>query len=102
MKKIINGRLYNTNTAKCVGYFSNDLEYNDINAFEEKLYRKKNGEFFLYGWGGANTEFAEKCGTRSWCSGESIRPISINEAKEWAEENLSADKYIDCFGDVDE
>ena len=52
MKKIINGKMYNTETAKyCGGYeFSN---CGDFNYVCEELYQKKTGELFLYGEGGA-------------------------------------------------
>ena len=51
MKKIINGRLYNTESAKKVGYYNNGRIYNDFSFFEETLYRKRTGEFFLHGEG---------------------------------------------------
>ena len=102
MKKVINNRLYNTETATCVGTFDNGYEDNDFKAVTEQLYRKKTGEFFLYGWGGAMTNYAERCGSNSWGSGEAINPLSIEQAKEWAEEHLSGDKYIEIFGEVQE
>lgn len=56
MKKIINGKKYDTETAREVackawGY------YGDLNFVFETLYKKKTGEFFLYGEGGANTSY---------------------------------------------
>ena len=47
MKKIINGKMYNTETAKyCGGYeFSN---CGDFNYVCEELYQKKTGELYLY------------------------------------------------------
>lgn len=56
MKKIINGKMYNTETATELGNFWNGLSTNDFRNLSETLYRKKNGEFFLYGQGGAMTE----------------------------------------------
>ena len=44
MKKIIDGRMYNTETAKCVGEWSNAGTWRDFNHMEEALYRKKNGD----------------------------------------------------------
>lgn len=52
MKKIINGKKYDTDTAKEVGYSNNGLLSTDIDYIEETLYQKKTGEFFLYGEGG--------------------------------------------------
>ena len=56
MKKIINGRKYDTETAKEIGYWSNGYPCSDFNHCEETLYLKKTGEYFLYGEGGALTE----------------------------------------------
>ncbi|MBR6834207.1 hypothetical protein [uncultured Fibrobacter sp.] len=101
MKKIINGRLYDTDTAKCVGCFDNDYEGNDSRYEAENLYCKKTGEFFLYGWGGPMSSYAETYGT-TITGGEVWRPLSIDEAKKWAEHHLSAEKYIKLFGEVEE
>ena len=50
MKKIIEGRVYNTETAKLLGEFSYSNR-RDFNYFSEKLYRTKSGAYFLYGEG---------------------------------------------------
>ena len=101
MKRTINHKLYNTSTAERVGYYHNGLEDNDFNVVEEVLYRKKNGEFFLHGWGGANTNYRKKIGQRWWSDGEAIVPLSLGEAREWAELHLDADKCIELFGEVE-
>ena len=51
MKKIINCKMYSTETAAELGEFWNGLSTNDSRNLSETLYRKKNGEFFLYGKG---------------------------------------------------
>lgn len=101
MVKIINGKKYNTDTAEEVGSWWNGLGWNDFHAVQETLYRKRTGEFFLYGEGGAATQYAEPCGDM-WGAGEKIVPLSIENAKEWAEKNLSAEKYEAIFGTVSE
>lgn len=45
-KKIINGKLYNTETATLVGRWWNKYSIHDFKYCEESLYRKKTGEFF--------------------------------------------------------
>ena len=45
MKKIINGRKYDTETAKEIGYWSNGYPCSDFNHCEETLYLKKTGEY---------------------------------------------------------
>lgn len=102
MKKIIEGKLYDTNTAKEVGYKSNNKPYNDFDYVCETLYIKRTGEFFLHGDGGPMTKYAVYSGDNSWGGGEKIIPMTYETAKKWAEENLSADDYQAEFGEVTE
>ena len=102
MKKIINGKVYDTEKAKAVGEWSNSLGYRDFNWKEETLYRKKTGEFFLFGEGGPNTNYAERIDTNSWSSGSVIIPMTYGEAMEWAEKKLDGDTYESIFGKVEE
>lgn len=101
MRKIINGKAYDTETAKEVGSYSY-LYRSDSHFFEETLYLKKTGEYFLYGEGGPLSRYAkrEECGM--WGSGWHISPFTEAEAREWAEENLTAEKYEALFGEVEE
>lgn len=102
MKKIINNRLYNTETAKEIGTYSNAGGWSDFNHYEETLYRKKTGEYFLHGEGNANTRYAELVDTNTWSGGGKIIPMNYEDARKWAEENLTADEYEAAFGAVDE
>ena len=104
MKKIINGKMYNTETAVRIGYYSNGDDYGDCHWYEEVLYRKKTGQFFLYGSGGALTCYAECTDSdgRWHRSGDAIVPLSIEQARQWAEDYLAADDYIELFGEVPE
>ena len=102
MKQIINGKMYNTETAKEVGSYSNYGSWRDFNHYEETLYKKKTGEFFLCGIGGAMTKYAVSEGVNWWSGGSQIIPLTFGEAKTWAEEHLDADEYIEIFGEVKE
>lgn len=102
MKKIINGKKYDTDTAKEVGYWNNGLLSTDIDYIEEILYQKKNGEFLLYGKGGARTEYAERIGENNSRLGSNIILLVEDEAKKWAEERLAVDEYEKIFGEVEE
>ena len=62
---------------------------------------KKTGEFFLYGEGGAMTQYAESDGD-AYCGGAEIIPLTEKKAKEWAENHLDADDYESIFGPVEE
>ena len=55
MKEVrIDGKRYNINTAEFIASWDNDLPYMDFGYLKETLYRKRTGEFFLYGEGGAS------------------------------------------------
>ena len=101
MKKIINRKRYDTETAKLIGSYGYSNP-SDFNYWSEDLYQKKTGEFFLYGEGGARTQYAQAIDLNSWCGGERIMPLSYDEAREWAEKHLDADTYKEVFGPVAE
>lgn len=102
MKKIINGRLYNTESAKKVGYYNNGRIYNDFSFFEETLYRKRTGEFFLHGEGGASSKYSRSCGLNSWEGSEEIIPYTEEKARKWMEKNAEVEDYIKIFGEPEE
>ena len=101
MKKIINGKVYDTSTAQAVCTWDNGV-YGDINSVEETLYLKRTGEYFLLGEGGARTQYATACGDNSWAGGSMIIPLSWEAAREWAEEHMTSEDYEAAFGAVTE
>lgn len=98
MKKIINGKLYDTETAKSMGSWHNTWDYRDFNYVCEELFRKRTGEFFLLGEGGPMSKYAVSVSNNSWSGGEKIIPLSAAKAREWAEEHLDAEDYAEIFG----
>ena len=101
MKKIINNKLYDTTTAQLVGSWDNNMG-GTFDYAAESLYRKRTGEFFLHGEGGARSRYATHCGNDSWGSGEAIIPLTWEAARQWAEEHLDADEYQAAFGQIAE
>ena len=60
MKRIVNGKKYDTETATPFG----DYQFSgpsDFSYVHEELYRKKNGEFFLRGEGDPMLKYPERC-----------------------------------------
>ena len=102
MRKIRNGKAYDTETAREVGSHENMYDASDFHWYEETLYRKRTGEYFLHGRGNAMTRYAVSTGTSSWRGGEEITPLSYTEATDWAEEYLDAEAYEAEFGEVPE
>lgn len=101
MKKVIKGKRYDTETAQIMGTYDKGLP-TDLGYICETLYRKTTGEFFLHGEGGAYTKYAKATGQNSWRGGELIIPLSVEAAKEWAEEHLDGDEYEKIFGEIEE
>lgn len=102
MRKIINGKKYDTETAEQLASYWNELSTRDFRHMTEKLFRKKTGEYFLYGEGGPLSKYATSCGGSGFIGGEDIVPLPEQEAKEWAEKHLGCDEYEAIFGEVEE
>lgn len=101
MKSIINGKKYDTKTAKELAFYTY-LCPNDFRYLQETLYQKRTGEFFLYGEGGPASKYAVVLGQNERCGGEKIIPLTVDEAKRWAEEHIDGDEYEEIFGEVEE
>lgn len=87
MKKVIRGRLYDTEKAVYIGKFYDEAKPgDDLDFYIEELYKKRTGEYFLYG-----------CGNTA-SGAEKIVPMTYQQAHDWAEENLSPDVYKNEFG----
>lgn len=99
MKIVINRKKYDTDTAEFLTGYSSRMP-GDFYYYEEELYRKKTGEYFLYGSGNALSPYGRREGNN--CFGtEEIIPYTEEEAKDWVEEN-APEKYEDIFGEVEE
>lgn len=100
MKKYINGKKYDTETAREVGSASHGSR-RDYGWYQETLYRKKTGEYFLHGEGNAASPYKERNeAMHMWGPGSAIRPLTFDEARAWAEEYLEADEYEETFGEI--
>lgn len=103
MKKIINGKKYDTETAReCFQYQHGNTYVDREHAYTEVLYRKRTGEFFLHGWGGRLSKYGRLDERRCLYSVEEILPMSETEAKVWAECHMDGDEYETLFGEVEE
>lgn len=101
MRKIINGRKYDTETASMVAEHESGYP-SDFSYVRETLYRKRGGEYFIHGVGNAASKYAEPTGLNSWRAGERVMPLTWDEAREWAETNMGANAYEAEFGEVSE
>ena len=102
MKKIIKGKMYTTSTAKLVFTYDECLPRKDFNHRIEKLFRKRNGEFFLHGEGGGLTRWAEAISGNGWKEGENIIPLTHSGAFDWSCDHADPDLVEELFGEVSE
>lgn len=101
MKRIINGKKYDTETAVKIGEWRFG-KCNDHDYVHEELYKKKTGEFFLYAEGGALSKYGKQSDNQHMTDASHIFPYTEKEARKWCEENVSGERYEEIFGEVDE
>lgn len=101
MKRVINGKVYNTETATEVA--SDSYGYgNDFHAWDETLYRTPKGAYFLRGSGGARTKWGEQVSQNTWSGGEGIEVLTEAEALEWCERHQVDPDVIAAQFEVEE
>lgn len=102
MKRVIGGKLYDTETAECVHEWSNGYFRNDFHHCEEALYKTAKGAWFLSGEGGPLSKYAEHVGNESH-GGDGIQVLTGEEALAWLERvEAPADIIAEHFPDVEE
>ncbi len=103
MKKVIEGKIYNTETAEEVHSWENHYYSNDFHHCEETLYRTKKGAWFLAGSGGAMSKYSRTCGSNSWTGGDGMEVLTDAEAQAWLEDHgADADLIQRYFPNVEE
>jgi hypothetical protein len=86
MKQVINGKMYNTETATLIHEWDNGIYGNDFRSCEESLYVTKKGNYFIAGSGGAMSDYAESNGN-STSGGSRIWTLDKKDALKWLEEH---------------
>ena len=94
MKKIIDGKLYNTETAECLGVYQ-DFDPKTFHYYHEALYLTKKGTYFVYSGKGIENPSADDSVLGMDVS---ISLFSRENAMLWAEIRLTAEKYFSLFG----
>lgn len=98
MKAVINGKLYNTETATEIAHNWNGLSVSDFRSIDETLFITKKGRFFLKGEGGPMTRYARPAGNMT-AGGSGIIPLSAEEALSWCENHsVDPDEIRKLFG----
>lgn len=99
MKKIINGKRYDTDKATLIGERTQSNP-SDFRWIEEGLYiTPRSKQYFLAGEGGAMTQYSRPVDNNARGGGSKIIPLTREQALEWAEAYLDEDDIEEHFGD---
>lgn len=97
MRKVINGKLYDTDTANEIASDSY-LYASAFSHWVETLYQTRNGSWFLVGEGGPSSRYSVSVGHNQWGGGSQIIPLSKAKALAWLEEHAGVDVVLEHFG----
>lgn len=97
MRKIINGKLYDTEKAEKIDEYWKG-RYGDAEYFEETLYKNSDGTFFIYGYGGAYSKYGRiSSDGNGYTDSSSIIVLSEEETKDWLETYGDVEIYLKLF-----
>lgn len=100
MKKVIDGKIYNTETAEEIATYQTPGGRlgDDFEVVRETLYQTKKGAYFLYGRGFAEGWGSPVPGGGTGMGGD-LRALSHTQALAWAERReIDADTIAAQFG----
>ena len=101
MKRIVDGKRYDTETAQKIGEASSG-NYSDFRYWSETLYKTKKGAYFIAGEGGAASRWGKSSGNVSW-GDEGIIVLTPAEALAWCSEYLDdAEQYEEFFDGIED
>lgn len=103
MKKIINGRIYDTSTATEIASYRTPgrILGDDFEAVREVLYKTPRGRFFLLGKGFVSPWGADAPGGGT-CYGADIQALDDAEARAWVERRCIDPEEIDGVFEFEE
>ena len=96
MKKVIEGKRYDTETAleicKIFEGYSSDFRHIDCTLYQGK----RSKAFFLAGSGGPMSIFSKRCSDGSYSGGSDIIPLTVEQARTYCERHAQ-DKVEQLF-----
>ena len=96
MKKVIDRKVYNTDTSAQIGEWENGHYTSDFAYCSETLYVTKKGAYFLHGEGGAMSSYRTACGN-GFGYGQAIRALTASEALAWGRRSLMGMRLKSIF-----
>ena len=101
MRKIIDGKAYDTDTATELANDGRGYR-GDFDRWHEALYRTTSGAYFLAGSGGPRSHWGRPGpGQNEISGGEGLRVMTDQQAREWMEQHGTADEYEEAFGEAE-
>ena len=94
--------MYNTSTAEKIEEWDNGCMISDPFYCSETLYRKKNGEFFLYIIAGFHSKYYERIGDSYREKIKKIIKLTDDQSKDWLAIKCFAETYEEIFGELEE
>ena len=101
MKKVVNGKIYDTENATLIAEYAYGLNSNP--GWETTaLYYDPKGDFFIAGEGGPITRWGVSIGKNQWSEGSGIQVITNDEALRFAEQWEASPETIAQYFEVGE
>ena len=98
MKKIIDGKIYNTETAECLCDVGNNLGSSDFSHNRSELFVTKKGAFFVAGGGGPLSRWAVSVGNNSTGGSVGIYLVTRDEARAFLENDDAGEELFARLG----
>lgn len=98
MRRVINGKVYDTGKAELIAEWDNGYYGNDFKRCEESLYRTPKGAWFVVGEGGPMSKYARPVGNMT-SGGDGLEPLTGDEAYQWLEDKRETELIEKCFPD---
>lgn len=103
MKRIIKNKVYDTATAQLIKQADHPNITNGEGSCKQSLYRKKTGDYFLF-VDGARTDVFHNIGLENNAHDRErhIYHLTYEQARSWAEEEMTADEWLENFEPVED
>ena len=97
MKRIIQGKVYDTDTATRIGSLVHSHR-GDFHFEDTDLYKTQKGAWFICGEGGPYSRWSRPCGSNGMSGGHGIQAMTTAEALAWCEDaGIDADTIAQYF-----
>lgn len=103
MRKIIKNKVYDTDTAMLIKQADHPNITSGEGSCKQSLYRKKTGDYFLF-VDGARTDVFHSLALENNAHDRErhIYALTYEQARSWAEEEMTADEWLEIFEPVED